>query len=76
MKIVETFDRAQTTREIKLVYSTLAESYKDNGNEKKKDTVKEFASKKSGGTAPKTKIISEESQVADRFKKLAGILKS
>ncbi len=76
MKIVETFDRAQTTREIKLVYSTLAESYKDNGNEKKKDTVKEFASKKSGGTAPKTKIITEESQVADRFKKLAGILKS
>ena len=76
MKIVETFDRAQTTREIKLVYSTLAESYKDNGNEKKKEPVKEFASKKSGGTAPKTKIISEESQVADRFKKLAGILKS
>ena len=73
MKIVETFDRAQTTREIKLVYSTLAESYKDNGNEKK-EVVKEFASKKSGGTAPKTKIISEENQVADRFKKLAGIL--
>ncbi len=76
LKIVETFDRAQTTREIKLVYSTLAESYKDNGNEKKKEPVKEFASKKSGGTAPKTKIITEESQVADRFKKLAGILKS
>ena len=73
MKIVETFDRAQTTREIKLVYSTLAESYKDNGNEKKKATGKEFASKKSGGTAPKTKIITEESQVANRFRKLAGL---
>ena len=73
MKIVETFDRAQTTREIKLVYSTLAESYKDNGNEKKKEPVKEFASKKSGGTAPKAKIITEESQVADRFRKLAGL---
>ena len=73
LKIVETFDRAQTAREIKLVYSTLAESYKDNG-EKKNDVVKEFASKKSGGTAPKTKIISEEVEVADRFKKLAGIL--
>ena len=34
MKIVETFDRAQTTREIKLVYSTLAESFK-NGDIKK-----------------------------------------
>ena len=29
MKIVETFDRAQTTREIKLVYSTLAESFRN-----------------------------------------------
>ena len=73
MKIVETFDRAQTTREIKLVYSTLAESYKDTGSVKKND-IKEFASKKAGTTAPKTKIISEENQVADRFKKLAGIL--
>ena len=75
LKIVETFDRAQTTREIKLVYSTLAESYKDNGGEKK-EVVKEFASKKSGGTAPKAKIITEESQVANRFQKLAGIMKS
>ena len=75
LKIVETFDRAQTTREIKLVYSTLAESYKDNGGDKK-EVVKEFASKKSGGTAPKTKIITEESQVANRFQKLAGIMKS
>ena len=73
MKIVETFDRAQTTREIKLVYSTLAESYKDGGSVKKNE-IKEFASKKTGTTAPKTKIISEENQVADRFKKLAGIL--
>jgi hypothetical protein len=73
MKIVETFDRAQTTREIKLVYSTLAESYNDNGSSKKNE-IKEFASKKAGTTAPKTKIISEENQVADRFKKLAGIL--
>ena len=72
-KIVETFDRAQTTREIKLVYSTLAESYKDGGSVKKAE-IKEFASRKSGGTAPKKKIISEEDQVANRFKKLAGIL--
>ena len=73
LKIVETFDRAQTTREIKLVYSTLAESYTDSGSVKKTE-IKEFASRKSGTTAPKRKIISEENQVADRFKKLAGIL--
>ena len=74
LKIVETFDRAQTTREIKLVYTTLAESFKPGEGEKKNAVVKEFASKKSGGTAPKTKIITEESQVANRFRKLAGIL--
>ena len=73
LKIVETFDRAQTTREIKLVYSTLAESYKDVGSDKKSE-IKEFASRKSGGTAPKKKIITEEDQVASRFQKLAGIL--
>jgi hypothetical protein len=73
LKIVETFDRAQTTREIKLVYSTLAESF--NGDKaEKKEVVKEFASKKTGGTAPSKKIISEENQVSDRFRKLAGIL--
>tara|TARA_B100000579_G_scaffold434052_1_gene454065 strand:- start:1994 stop:3115 length:1122 start_codon:yes stop_codon:yes gene_type:complete len=73
LKIVETFDRAQTTREIKLVYSTLAESYKDNGGERKEVVKESYASKKSGGTAPKAKIITEESQVADRFRKLAGL---
>ena len=75
LKIVETFDRAQTTREIKLVYSTLAESFTGEKTVKK-DVVKEFASKKTGGTAPSKKIISEENQVADRFRKLAGLIKS
>ena len=74
LKIVETFDRAQTTREIKLVYSTLAESYTDGGIIPKKTSVKESASRKTGTTAPKRKIITEEDQVAKRFKKLAGIL--
>jgi len=75
LKIVETFDRAQTTREIKLVYSTLAESYNDGGIITKKTSVKESASRKIGTTAPQKKIISEENQVANRFKQLAGILK-
>ena len=72
LKIVETFDRAQTTREIKLVYSTLAESFK-NGDVKKL-RVQESASQKTGTTKPTKKIITEESEVANRFKKLAGIL--
>ena len=72
LKIVETFDRAQTTREIKLVYSTLAESFKN--GDIKKNRVQESASQKTGTTKPTQKIITEESKVADRFKKLAGIL--
>ena len=75
LKIVETFDRAQTAREIKLVYSTLAESYSDGGIITKKVSVKESASRKTRTTAPQRKIISEENQVASRFQKLAGILK-
>ena len=72
MKIVETFDRAQTSREIKLVYSTLAESFK--GGSVKKTRVQESASVKTGTTKPTKKIITEESEVANRFKKLAGII--
>ena len=72
LKIVETFDRAQTTREIKLVFSTLAESFK-NGNVKK-GRVQESASTKTGTTKPNQKIITEENKVANRFKKLAGFL--
>ena len=72
MKVVETFDRAQTTREIKLVYSTLAESFKN--GDIKKNRVQESASQKTGTTKPTKKIITEESEVANRFKKLAGIL--
>jgi len=73
MKVVETMDRAQSTREIKLVYSTLAEAFSQTGKISRKQTVKESASKAIGSTAPK-KIISEENVVANRFKKLAGII--
>ena len=77
LKIVETFDRAQTTREIKLVYSTLAESMKKESVEVKSHSVQEAASRKTGSTKPTSKkIITEESEVAARFKKLAGILKN
>jgi len=78
LKVVETFDRAQTTREIKLVYSTLAEQFNDNGSIINKKSINESASSKAGSTKPSkgtTKVISEETQVADRFRKLAGLKK-
>ena len=78
LKVVETFDRAQTTREIKLVYSTLAEQFGDNGSIARKKSINESASAKSGSTKPSKasrKVITEEEQVANRFKKLAGLIK-
>ena len=78
LKVVETFDRAQTTREIKLVYSTLAEQFSDNGSIVTKKSISESASSAVASTKPSTesrKVISEETQVADRFRKLAGLIK-
>ena len=78
LKVVETFDRAQTTREIKLVFSTLAEQFNDNGSIVTKKSISESASAPVSSTKPSTesrKVISEETQVANRFKKLAGLIK-
>ena len=78
LKVVETFDRAQTTREIKLVYSTLAEQFNDNGSIVTKKSISESASSAVASTKPSkesTKVISEETNVADRFRKLAGLIK-
>tara|TARA_R110000824_G_scaffold21300_1_gene79513 strand:- start:1351 stop:2349 length:999 start_codon:yes stop_codon:yes gene_type:complete len=78
LRVVETFDRAQTTREIKLVYSTLAENFGDS-KPVRKSKITESASAKAGSTKPSKairKVISEEAQVADRFRKLAGLSKS
>ena len=73
MRVVETFDRANTTREIKLVYSTLVESFSTK-NVIKRKSINEISSSKVSSTKPKRKIITEEEQVANRFKELAGIL--
>ena len=78
LKVVETFDRAQTTREIKLVYSTLAEQFNDNNSIVTKKSISESASSAVASTKPSKesrKVISEEVQVADRFRKLAGLIK-
>jgi len=78
LKVVETFDRAQTTREIKLVYSTLAEQFSDNNSIVTKKSISESASTAVSSTKPSKesrKVISEETQVANRFKKLAGLIK-
>jgi hypothetical protein len=79
VKVVENLDRTSSVREVKLVYATLAESMKFTGTEKKasikKSITEGLASKKIASTAPKKEIISENvDTIADRFKKLAGII--
>jgi hypothetical protein len=69
VKVIDTFDRARTIREVKLVYATLSESFSS-----KKTLVREsVASKPVASTKPKQTILSEGEQIANRFKKLAGL---
>jgi hypothetical protein len=72
MKVVETFDRTKNIREIKLVYSTLAESFKGARGPVKES--KGSSSKAVASTKPSKKVISEGSDVKARFKKLANII--
>jgi hypothetical protein len=79
VKVVENLDRTSSVREVKLVYATLAESMKFGGTQKKasikKNITEGLASKKSDSTAPKKEVITESAEtMADRFKKLAGII--
>ncbi len=75
-KVVETLDRTKNVREVKLVYTTIAESFKFGSSVAKKTTTKlteSYASKPAASTAPK-QIIAEDNGAA-RFQKLAGIIK-
>ena len=84
MKVIESFDRAKTLREVKLVYSTIAESV----NVKKSsvvrksvnsitESIKGGSSKPVASTKPNTKsyeqIVSETGFDRLRVQKLAGI---
>ena len=75
MKVVETFDRASNIREVKLVYSTMAETFggakKNEIQESKGSASKAVASTKS---EKQSEVISEGNALRDRFKKLANII--
>ena len=77
LKVVETFDRATNLREVKLVFSTLAESFGNKVASKpsKVQESKGSASKAVASTKPKTEeVISEGFDMKARFQKLAKIL--
>jgi hypothetical protein len=76
MKVIENFDGAGNPREVKLVFTTLAESFKRPAT--KKRVVKESAaSRPTRTTAPSrqtTQVLTEGFELANRWKKLAGLL--
>jgi hypothetical protein len=82
VKVIETLDRTKSVREVKLVFSTLAENFKytSSSNKNAKKSISEgIASKVTKSTKPavaeQKEVISENANFSDRFKKLAGIIK-
>jgi len=74
LKVVETFDRTKNLREIKLVYSTLAESFR--GVKVAPVKVSKGSSSKvvASTKTQKDEVLSEGAELKGRFKKLANIL--
>lgn len=82
LKIVESMDRTKSVREVKIVYSTLAESLnfgaKKAANKVAVKTITEgLASKPVASTKPTVAkpVLEEGAEMAARFQKLAGIKK-
>ena len=77
MKVIENFDRAANTREAKLVFSTLAESFQaPKAGKKIVKESKSLASRPVATTAPSkqtTQVLTEGFEQANRWKKLAGL---
>jgi hypothetical protein len=77
--VVESFDRANSVREVKIVYTTLAENLNGATAAAKKVAARiteSMASKPVGSTAPKSaQILDEGNDQVSRMQKLAGIIK-
>jgi len=75
IKVLNTFDKAETVKEVKLVFETLTESFK--ATTAKKNTIKESlgsASKTISTATPKQPII-ESNEAFARMQRLAGLKK-
>ena len=76
VNVIAAFDKAETVKEVKLVFETVSENVvttkKENVSESK---VKGMASKATGTTASKPEVITEVSDTVRRMQKLAGIIK-
>lgn len=74
VKVLTTFDKAETVKEVKLVYETLLQGLTPLTRPVKREAIKEsksFASKPIG-VSPKQPVVETDSMVS-RFQRLAGI---
>jgi hypothetical protein len=72
--VIETFDRANSVREVKLIYTTISESLRGTTGSQKKAISEGLASKPIGSTKPTNQPIVESNGFSDRMRKLAGLL--
>ena len=72
LRVIETFDRAKNLREVKLVFTTMAESFGSVPGKRRRVT-ESAASRPTMSTKPSRKVITEGQELANRFRKLAGI---
>jgi hypothetical protein len=82
MKVIDTFDLTKSIREVKLAYSVLAESFSSGvsvANKKTNATAQSIteglASKAVKSTKPDLIVETKVNDMAQRFQKLAGIVK-
>ena len=82
LRVVETLDKAESTKEAKLIYETIKDTFNVAKSKKasfksKTKSLKEgigMASKAAGtSTAPKKEVIAESTNMVNRFQKLANI---
>jgi len=76
VNIIAAFDKAETVKEVKLVFETVSENVVTSKKEQVSESkVKGMASKATGTTASKPEVIAEVSDAVRRMQKLAGIIK-
>ena len=78
VKVIATFDKAETVKEVKLVFETVKENLVSEAKAPAKKTVKEhksFASKATGNAPKPAEVVPMVSEQVLRMQKLAGIIK-
>jgi len=74
VNIIAAFDKAETVKEVKLVFETVSDSVVNKKATKVNESKLGMASKPTGTTATKPEVISEVSDAVRRMQKLAGII--